>query len=104
MGETLEQGLRAAGHPRLGMIASLFGLALLLAMAVPAFHRYGIGGLAGTVCVAQGMSLIALIALCVSRLHMSIGSFWAFDRDTFRRLYSVFATLLRRAALASSGA
>jgi enterobacterial common antigen flippase len=104
VGEMLEQGLRAAGHPRLGMIASLFGLALLLAAAVPAYHRYGITGLAGTVCFAQGVSLIALIALCVSRLHMSIRSFWAFDRDTFRRLYSVFATLLRRPALASSGA
>jgi hypothetical protein len=35
---------------------------------------------------------------------MSIRSFWAFDRDTFRRLYSAFATLFRRVALASSGA
>jgi enterobacterial common antigen flippase len=104
VGETLEQGLRAAGHPRLGMIASIFGLALLLAAAVPAYHRYGISGLAATVCFSQGLSLIGLIALCVSRLHMRIGSFWAFDADTFRRLYAAFASLFRGSGLSSSGA
>ena len=104
VGETLEQGLRAAGHPRLGMIASLFGLALLLLAAVPAYHHYGISGLAAAVCIAQGMSLLALIALCVSLLHMRIGSFWAFDLETFRRLYAAFASLFRRSALGSSRA
>jgi enterobacterial common antigen flippase len=102
LGETLEQGLRAAGHPRLGMVASLFGLAILLAAAVPAYHRYGISGLAATVCVAQGLSLIALILLCTTRLHMRISAFWAFDRDTLRRLAAFFRNPFHRSGLASA--
>ena len=96
MGETLEQGLRAAGHPRLGMIASLIGLAILFFVGIPAFHAFGINGLAASVCLSQLLSLVALVAFCIFYLHMRAKSFIALDAATFREIENAVASFFRR--------
>ena len=96
MGETLEQGLRAASHPRLGIIANLLGLLVLCALGIPAYLHFGIGGLAGAAFLGQGISLFALISLCVLVLKMPLATFWAFDATTFRQLKIATSGLRRR--------
>jgi O-antigen/teichoic acid export membrane protein len=102
MGETLEQGLRAAAHPRLGMIASVMGLVILLATGIPAYHSFGISGLAASVCLSQLLSLLALVAFCIFRLRMPAKSFLAFDVATFREIENAVAALFRRFGVSGS--
>jgi O-antigen/teichoic acid export membrane protein len=102
VGETLEQGLRATGRPRLGMIASAIGLAVLLAAAAPAYRHLGISGIAAAVCLSQAISLAALIVFCVVRLRMRVSAFWAFNAQTFTELESLVASIFRRFGIASS--
>lgn len=102
VGETLEQGLRAANHPRLGMIASFIGLTILLVASVPAYHAIGINGIAAAVCFSQAVSLIALIVLCVVRLRMRASSLWAFNAATFSELESRIALIFRRFGIVPS--
>ena len=96
MGETLEQGLRAASHPRLGIISNLLGLAILLGLGVPAYQSFGIAGVATAVCMGQAASLAALIGFCVFVLNMKLKLFWAFDASTFHELKGVAVSLLKR--------
>jgi O-antigen/teichoic acid export membrane protein len=96
MGETLEQGLRAASHPRLGIISNLLGLAILLGLGVPAYQSFGIAGVAAAVCMGQAASLAALIGFCVFALNMKLELFWAFDASTFHELKAVAVSLLKR--------
>lgn len=93
LGQTLEQGLRAASHPRLGIVSNLLGLAVLLAAAVPGYLHFGIGGLAAAVFLGQFVNLIALIGFCIFYLHMRPGLFWAFDAATFLELRTATASL-----------
>jgi O-antigen/teichoic acid export membrane protein len=101
MGETLEQGLRAASHPNLGIISNLLGLAIVLAIGVPACMRFGIGGLAAIVFLGQAVSLFALIGFCVFYLHMEAGLFWAFGAKTFHELREITFSLFKRVRHAS---
>lgn len=96
MGETLEQGLRAAAHPRLGIISNLIGLAILLAFGVPAYHHLGLPGLAAAVFLGQGVSLFALIGFCVFFLRMQPGLFWGFGAETFQVLKGAASSLFKR--------
>ncbi len=84
MEQVLEQGLRAASHPSLGIISNVLGLGILLALAVPAYRHFGIGGLAAAVLLGQLVNLLILIGCCVSMLNMRLASFWAFDAASFR--------------------
>jgi O-antigen/teichoic acid export membrane protein len=96
MGETLEQGLRAAAHPRLGIISSLIGLTILISLGIPAFDHFGLAGLAATVLLSQAGSLFALIGFCVFFLEMRPGLFWGFGTETFQELKRVGFSLLKR--------
>jgi O-antigen/teichoic acid export membrane protein len=82
MEQVLEQGLRAAGHPRPGIISNLLGLVVLVGFGIPACARYGIVGIASAALAAQCLNLAVLIGFCVSRLKMSARSFWAYDIDS----------------------
>jgi O-antigen/teichoic acid export membrane protein len=94
MGETLEQGLRAAGHPRLGIISNLIGLAILLVFGIPAYHRMGLAGLAATVSSGQAASLFVLIGFCVFLLKMRPGLFWGLGSETFQELKGAASSFL----------
>jgi O-antigen/teichoic acid export membrane protein len=92
MSQVLEQGLRAAGHPRPGIISNLAGLMLLLSIGIPLCLRNGINGLAAAVLVAQFLNLTILVGFCVARLKMSWRSFWAFDGRVLEQLRSITAS------------
>jgi enterobacterial common antigen flippase len=86
MSQVLEQGLRAASHPRPGIVSNLLGLGVLFAVGIPACARFGIVGLATSLTVAQLINLAALIAFCVVILQMPLRSFWAFRPAVVREL------------------
>lgn len=96
MGQTLEQGLRAASHPGLGIFSNLLGLAILLSAGVPAYLHFGITGLAAAVFLGQCTNLLVLIGLCIFYLRMRPGLFWAFDAATFHEMKVVTAALKKR--------
>ena len=96
MSQVLEQGLRAAGHPRPGIVSNLAGLALLLAAGIPACLRHGINGLAAAVLAAQFLNLGVLLGFCVTRLKISPRSLWAFDGQALQYLREIVASLNRR--------
>jgi O-antigen/teichoic acid export membrane protein len=102
MGEALEQGLRAAEHPRLGIISNLLGLAMLLAVGVPAYRGFGISGLAAAACLGQAASLLALIGFCVFLLRMRPRIFWAFDATTSHELMNLVLRSLKRVGSTTS--
>jgi O-antigen/teichoic acid export membrane protein len=83
MEQVLEQGLRAAAHPALGIMSNLLGLVCLLMLAIPGYTHFGIGGLAAGVLLGQLVNLAALIAFCVVALDMRLTLFWAFSATTF---------------------
>jgi O-antigen/teichoic acid export membrane protein len=85
--QMLEQGLRAAGHPRVGIVSNLAGLAVLVTAGVPACLSHGIGGIAAAALAAQALNILILIAFCIVRLKMPIRWFWAFSPDSLRELY-----------------
>jgi O-antigen/teichoic acid export membrane protein len=86
LGQVLEQGLRAANHPRTGITSNLAGLAVLLALGIPACLRFGINGMAASLAIAQCVNLATLVALCVVKLKMPLRFFWAFEPRTVREL------------------
>lgn len=94
--QVLEQGLRAAGHPRPGIVASLLGLAVLVALGVPACVRYGIVGLAAANVAAQAVSLAILVGYCVAGLKMPVKSLWAVDAETIHEFRTAGLSLLKR--------
>jgi O-antigen/teichoic acid export membrane protein len=96
MSQVLEQGLRAAGHPRPGIFSNLAGLTLLFGIGIPGCLRHGINGLAETVLAAQFLNLTILIAFCVFKLKMSLCSFWAFDGHALNYLREIATSLSRR--------
>lgn len=96
MEQVLEQGLRAAGHPRPGIVSNLLGLGVLVGLGVPACIHYGIAGLAGAALAAQFLNLVLLMGFCVTRLKMPAKDFWAFDASAFNELGSLVRSLIRR--------
>lgn len=96
MEQVLEQGLRAADHPRPGIVSNLLGLALLIGLGIPACLHYGIAGLASATMVAQLLNLVALIGFCVVGLKMSAKDFWAFDASAFREIGAAVRSSVKR--------
>ena len=86
--QMLEQGLRAAGHPRIGILSNLAGLAVLLAAGIPACRSHGINGIAAAALAAQALNVFILIAFCTVRLNLPIRWFWAFSPDSLRELHA----------------
>lgn len=96
MSQVLEQGLRAASHPRLGIVSNLLGLGVMVALGIPACLRFGINGIAASLGVAQFVNLGLLITFCRVRLKMPLSQFWAFTPGTFRELKMFVRPILRR--------
>jgi O-antigen/teichoic acid export membrane protein len=96
MEQVLEQGLRAASHPRPGIISNLLGLTVLVGIGIPACLRLGINGLAAVVLLAQFVNLMSLIVLSVAALRIPVRRFWALDGDMVRDLLALGSTLIRR--------
>jgi O-antigen/teichoic acid export membrane protein len=96
MEQVLEQGLRAADHPRPGIVSNLLGLALIISLGIPACLHYGIAGLAAAAMVAQLLNFVVLIGFCVVGLKMSAKDFWAFDASAFNELGSLVRSLIKR--------
>jgi O-antigen/teichoic acid export membrane protein len=96
MEQVLEQGLRAADHPRPGIVSNLLGLALLVGLGIPACLHYGIAGLAFAAMAAQLLNLVILIGFCVVGLKMPAKDLWAFDASAFNELATLVRSLIKR--------
>ena len=96
MEQVLEQGLRAADHPRPGIVSNLLGLGVLVGLGVPACIHYGIAGVAAAALGAQILNLGILMGFCLARLKMPVQSFWAFKTSTFHKLGALARSLIKR--------
>ena len=96
MEQVLEQGLRAAGHPRPGIVSNLLGLAVLLGLGIPACLHFGIVRLAAATLAAQLLNLVFLIGYCLVGLKMPAKTFWAFDAHTIHQLKGVGWQVLKQ--------
>jgi O-antigen/teichoic acid export membrane protein len=90
MAQVLDQGLRAASHPRPGIFSNLLGAAVVFTLGIPACLHFGIDGMAASVVVAQFLNLALLLGFCVVRLKVRVDEFWAFRLDTLRGLWQAF--------------
>jgi O-antigen/teichoic acid export membrane protein len=100
LAQVLDQGLRAASHPRPGIFSNLLGAVFVFAAGIPACLRFGINGMAASLIVAQFVNLAILIGFCVGYLKMPARLFWAFDGSTLSNLALLVRKLTR--ALRSS--
>ena len=89
MGLMLEQALRAAEHPRVGIVSNLAGLALLVASGIPACLRFGIDGIAASFMAAELLNLSVLICFCVFWLGMSPSEFSVLHRNGLNELKAI---------------
>jgi O-antigen/teichoic acid export membrane protein len=96
MSQVLEQGLRAASHPRPGIVSNLLGLGVLFGLGIPACVRFGIIGMAASLAAAEFINLAALIAFCVALLKMPPRLLWALKPATLRELTISARPLLNR--------
>jgi len=96
MGQVLDQGLRAAGHPRTGIVSNLAGLVIIVALGVPGSLRFGINGLATASLAAQFINLLILVGFCVAGLKMRAKSLWAFDTSTFKEIGAAAKSSVKR--------
>ena len=86
MEQVLEYGMRAAGHPRPGIVSNLLGLAVLVGLGIPTCLRYGIVGLAAATLAAQLLNLAVLVGFCAAMLRMPLRGFWAVDKKNLREV------------------
>jgi O-antigen/teichoic acid export membrane protein len=94
--QVLEQGLRAAGHSRIGIASNLAGLVVLLALGIPGYVRFGINSLAAASLSAQFVNLSILVGFCGAGLKMRMRGFWAFDAHTIHELKAVGLQVLKQ--------
>jgi O-antigen/teichoic acid export membrane protein len=103
--QVLEQGLRAAGHPRPGIMSNLLGLVVLVGVGVPACLHYGILGIASAAFAAQLINLGALLAFCIFVLRIPAGTLWFWNASTYHEVRKlVKIVILRRFAKSNGGA
>jgi O-antigen/teichoic acid export membrane protein len=96
MEQVLEQGLRAAGYTRPGIVSNLCGLVVLAGLGIPGCLRFGIVGLATAALAAQFLNLAILVSYCLISLKMPARSVWAFDSSTLGELKVAAGLLLKR--------
>jgi O-antigen/teichoic acid export membrane protein len=96
MSQVMEQGLRAAGHPRPGIASNLLGLIALAGLGIQGCAHHGIVGLAAATLAAQLLNLAILISFCALELKMPLHSLSAFDGGSLRELHGVAALLIGR--------
>lgn len=94
MSQVLEQGLRAAGRPQVGIVSNLLGLAIMFGIGVPACVRFGIKGVAAALLIAQLLNLGVLITFCIVRLKMLPREFWAMGGNNLKELKSTAMGLI----------
>lgn len=94
LGQVLEQSLRAAGYPNVGILSNLVGVITLLALGIPAANRSGITGLGLSVLCAQVANCSILIIFCLIRLKISLSELLSFRfspaqaTQTFNRIFN----------------
>ena len=99
LGQVLEQGLRAAGYPRPGIVSNGLGLAVLFGLGIPACLRWGIAGMAASLALAECANLAALVTFCAVKLKLPFRFLWAFEPTTVREVTtSIRLSLLRVAS------
>jgi O-antigen/teichoic acid export membrane protein len=103
MAQVLDQGLRAACHPRPGIFSNLLGAACLFAVGIPASSRFGINGMAGAMLGAQLVSLLFLAGFCMFYLGLPASLIWPFGRTTISEVTSVGSQIMRRSLLWCQG-
>ena len=96
MAQVLDQGLRAAGHPRPGVFSNLLGAALLFGVGIPACSRLGIDGIAAAMLCAQFVSLLFLAGFLVLRLGLPTSLLWPFGQTTISEVTAVGSQIMRR--------
>jgi len=104
IGQVLDQGLRAAGHPRIGIVSNLAGLVVIVALGIPGCLSFGINGLAAASLAAQLVNLSILVGFCVAGLKMPVKTFWAFDATALKEIGAVAMSSLKRMFASSDGA
>jgi O-antigen/teichoic acid export membrane protein len=96
LGQVLEQGLRAAGYPRPGIVSNGLGLVVLFGLGIPACLRWGIAGIAASLALAECVNLAVLVTFCVVKLKLPFRFFWAFEPTTVREATSLTRLLSDR--------
>jgi len=96
MAQVLDQGLRAACHPRPGIFSNLLGATFLFAVGIPACSRFGINGIAGAMLGAQFLNLLFLVGFCMVRLGLPASLIWPFAWTTICEIRAVGSQIMRR--------
>ncbi len=104
MSQVLDQGLRAAGHPRIGVVSNLTGLVLMVGLGIPGCLHFGINALAAASLASQFVNLAILIGFCFATLKMPPKRFWAFDSSLLKEVGAILSTSVKRMFSASDGA
>ena len=99
MAQVLDQGLRAACHPRPGIFSNLLGATFLFAVGIPACSHFGINGMAGAMLGAQLVSLLFLAGFCMVYLGLPASLIWPFARTTISEVTAVGSQIMRRSLL-----
>jgi O-antigen/teichoic acid export membrane protein len=97
MSQVLDQGLRAAGHPRIGVVSNLAGLALMVGLGIPGCVYFGINALATASLASQFVNLAVLVGFCLAGLKLPPKSLWAFDSRTVQQTIAIALQLLKGA-------
>jgi O-antigen/teichoic acid export membrane protein len=95
MCQVLDQGLRAAGHPRIGIVSNLAGLAVMVGLGIPGCLHFGINGLAVGSLTSQFVNFVILVGFCIAGLKMSVRSFWALDGSALREIGAIARTFIK---------
>jgi O-antigen/teichoic acid export membrane protein len=75
----LDQGLRASGYSRVGIVSNVAGLLLLFGIGRVACLRFGILGLSCSLAAAQLTSIAILLGFCTIFLGIDIRQFFTFS-------------------------
>lgn len=94
--QLLEGGMRGLDRGNLCTWGNVVGLLVLVSLAQPIVHYFGITGMAGLVLLAQISSLAAKLALLQCNVGFSVSDFWGFNLHTFRDLKVISQRLTRR--------
>jgi O-antigen/teichoic acid export membrane protein len=94
--QVLDQGLRAAGHSRIGVASNLAGLVVIVALGIPGCLRFGINWLAAASLAAQFVNLTILMGFCLAALSMPVKSLWAFGPSSLKEIGAIARSTVKR--------